>query len=353
MSVPILLVRRPGLQSSIQDLGRPGYGRYGVPLSGAMDARSFRLGNRLLDNPEGAAALELTLVGPELEVLADGVFAYTGADLHLTVEGRSVSPGCTFRGREGNVLRFGATVEGARAYLCLAGGLDVPVVLGSRATAVTARLGGVEGRPILGGDVLSALSSAHALGQLVGRRLRTEFLEEYARDTVLRVVEGPQAQAMKKALESLVATPWQVSASLNRLGVRLQGPALPACVPGFATEGVSLGAVQIPPNGAPILLLADRQTTGGYPKPAVIATVDLPLAGQLRPGDTVRFALITQEQAVELLREQEARMQDQVWESDAGPQLGSLVDLVQTLQGSRVQEMRIKSPQGSFRWKRG
>ncbi len=349
----MLLVRRPGLQTTVQDLGRPGYGRYGVPLSGAMDARSLRLGNKLLDNREDAAALELTLVGPELEALADGIFAYTGTDMHLTIQGRPVPPGRTFGVHEGDVLRFGAAVQGARSYLCVPGGVDVPVVLGSRATAVTARLGGLDGRPLLGGDTLSALSGVPSLHQLRGRRLRSEFLEEYTRDAVLRVVEGPQADAMREALEGLIATSWQVSSSLNRLGVRLQGPALRAYLPNFTTEGVPLGAVQMPPDGAPILLLADRQTTGGYPKPAVVASVDLRVAGQLRPGDSVRFELISQEHAVELLREQEARMQEQVWEKGAEPRLGSLAELVQILEASRIREIRIKTPQGSFRWKRG
>lgn len=348
----MFLVRRPGLQTTIQDLGRPGYGRYGVPMSGAMDTHSFRLGNLLLDNSSDAAGLEATLVGPELEVLAAGVCAYTGADMNLTVRGQKVRPGCTFAVEEGDMLRFGAGAQGARSYLCVSGGLDVPPVLGSRSTAVTARLGGLDGRSLLGGDVLSAFGSPYPRTELVGRRLRVGLTHEYKSEPILRLVEGPQGPEMQGALEMLLSASWRVSSQLNRLGIRLEGPALPTTLETFRTEGVPVGAVQVPADGAPILLLADRQTTGGYPKPAVIAAVDLPLAGQLRPGDTLRFQLVSRADSVRLLHEQEASLARGILSERASTDVVALAQLIQTLQSSRVQEIRVETAGGTFHWKR-
>lgn len=350
-----LLVRRPGVQTSVQDLGRPGYGRYGVPVSGAMDTWSLRLGNLLLGNPPGAAALEMALVGPELEALAPLLCAYTGADLNLLVGGRPVRPGRTFRVREGELLRFGAARAGARAYLCVAGGLLVEPVLGSRSTAVTAGLGGLEGRPLLGSDILQAPVIADgAVAGFAPRRLKRPLTPQLGGPATLRLLEGPQARGMPGALPALMASTWRVSERSDRVGVRLQGPQLPRHEGSFETEGVPLGSVQVPPDGAPILLLADRQTTGGYPKPAVLASVDLPLAGQLHPGDEVRFELVTLEEAVRLLREREALLADPVWEPEgAGTEQTSLGELLGTLERSRVRELHLEGKGLSLRWVRG
>lgn len=352
MSSPAFLVRRPGLQTTVQDLGRPGFGRYGVPLGGAMDSLSLRLGNMLLDNPPGAAALELTLVGPELEALSSILFSYTGADMGLDVGGKRLSPGRVYQAREGEILRFAAARDGARAYLCLPGGLDVPQLLGSRSTAVTALLGGVDGRPLRGGDVVSALGSGGDARTLLRRRLSAPLEAPRELPVTLRLVPGPQAPELPGLLEALVAGVWTVSDRSSRIGLRLEGPALPVGMRAFPTEGVPLGAVQAPPDGAPILLLADRQTTGGYPKPAVLASADLPAAGQLRPHDQVRFELITVERAVRLLREREDELTRAVLERPAGDGTGRVQDLVVTLEKSRVEEVRLESHSGSFHWRR-
>ncbi len=345
-------MRRPGLQTTVQDLGRPGYGRYGVPFSGAMDTWSLRLGNLLLDNQPDAAALEMTLVGPELEALAPLVYAYTGADFNLTVAGRPVRPGRTLQLREGDVLRFGAARAGARAYLCVEGGWDVAPVLGSRATAVTAGLGGIDGRPVLGSDILRALPSRWASDAYTPRKLRRSLLWEYSGTCTLRVVEGPQASGMPDAVEMLLASSWRVSERASRVGVRLDGPTLQSYAGSFETEGVPPGAVQVPPDGTPILLLADRQTTGGYPKPAVLASVDLPLAGQLRPGDEISFELVTVDQAVELLHDREAELETGVYEYERGDGGSSLVELVRALEQSQVEELRLQKGSFSFHWRR-
>lgn len=351
-AVDALLVRRPGMQTTVQDLGRPGYGRYGVPLSGAMDTLSLRLGNLLLDNAPDAAALEMTLVGPELEALAPTICAYVGADMRLSVGGRRVEPGRAFAVAEGEALRFSASRDGARAYLCVQGGLDVPAILGSRSTGVTARLGGVEGRALAAGDVLRALTSASPSASLPGRKLKPCWLHRYSHEWVLRITEGPEFVTCGEAVEDLVASAWKVDERSNRVGVRLRGPSLRAHAPGFETEGVPLGAIQIPPDGVPILLLADRQVTGGYPMPAVLASVDLPRAGQFRPGDMVRFERVAAAKAVELLRDRETRIAQGVYESAPKLPVDSMNELVRTLEASRVEEFRLERGGVSFRWKR-
>lgn len=348
MSRDALLVRRAGLQTTVQDLGRPGYGRFGVPLSGAMDTESLRLGNRLLDNPAHAAGLEMTLVGPELEALGSLDCAYTGADMNLTVNGRRIQPHRAFAVREGDVLRFGAVRIGARAYLCLRGGVDVEPVLGSRSTAVTAHIGGFEGRPLLGGDIIRTIEPASSTTPLV-RVLPHSLLRRYGRETTLRIVEGPQAAEMREALEHLSAADWTVNGRSNRVGVRLDGPRLPVRAQAWRTEGVPLGAVQVPADGAPILLLADRQTTGGYPKPAVIAAVDLPAAGQLRPGDRVAFRMVAIKDAVELLRERESLL------SSARPErrsAGGIESTISALETSNVTELEVQRGSLAFKWTR-
>ncbi len=347
----VLVVRRPGLQTTVQDGGRAGYARYGVPSSGALDTLSLRLGNMLLDNPPAAAALELSLVGPELEALTAVTCAYTGADMGLIVGGHAVPPGRTFRVRDGEVLRFGSARSGARAYLCMEGGIAVPPVLGSSSTAVNAGIGGIAGRPLLGGDVLRARLPASPTPEILGRVLKPQFLFPLGPECKLRIVEGPQAPEMRAALEGLLAAEWRVSRSSNRIGIRLEGPPLEASAPNFETEGVPVGAVQTPPDGAPILLLADRQVTGGYPKPAVIASVDLPLTGQLRPGDVLRFELISVDEAVRLLREREDALAGSVFD-ERRPAEGSLPELLRVLEKSNIEEIHLESPRASFRWRR-
>jgi len=348
MSKDALLVRRAGLQTTVQDLGRLGYGRYGVPLSGAMDTESLRLGNMLLDNPAHTAALEMTLVGPELEALGSLDCAYTGADMNLTVQGRRIQTGRTFGVHEGDVLRFGAARVGARACLCLRGGVDVELVLGSRSTAVTAHLGGLEGRPLLGGDIIRVLEPPASTVPLV-RVLPRSLLRHYGPETKLRLVEGPQGAEMRGALELLLASTWTVSGRSNRVGVRLDGPLLPTRPRAWRTEGVPIGAVQVPADGAPILLLADRQTTGGYPKPAVIAAVDLSAAGQLRPGDRVTFTMVTAEVATELLRDREALLRSA---HPDGGSAGAIATTIAALEASAITELEIRRSALAFKWQR-
>jgi biotin-dependent carboxylase-like uncharacterized protein len=262
----VITVLRSGLLTTVQDRGRPGLARYGVPPSGAVDPRSLDAGNALVGNPPDAAALEATVLGPVLRFGEPTLVAVTGA--------------VTLPPREVEVLELGAFERGARAYVCVRGGIDVEPVLGSRSTDLLTGLGPP---PLADGDVLR-----------VGREPATPPLDAepplVPDEAVLRVVPGPRHDWFA-SLEPLFRGPWRVSASSNRVGVRLQGPPLERRVQGeLLSEGVVTGSIQVPPSG-PILLLADHPTTGGYPVAAVVVHDDLWIAGQLAPGASVRFAV--------------------------------------------------------------
>lgn len=299
MSTSILQAIEPGLLTTVQDLGRPDAVHLGVPVGGACDRRSLAVANSLLDNDVGAAALEITLAGPVLNVLVDCTLAVAGADFGARIEpsGRGFPPGSSRRVVAGDKVAFGTARDGSgiRAYLALPGGVDVPVVLGSRATCLPGEFGGLEGRPLRAGDVLAA-----AAGRVDAARERLAPGPMPARRR-LRVLAGPHAGP---ALDALVGGRWVVSARSDRQGVRLEGGApLDSGDRGeMLSHGVTWGAVQVPPDGLPICLLADHGTVGGYPVVAVVASIDLPALGQLGPGDTVEFEAIELAAAQRLAR---------------------------------------------------
>jgi KipI family sensor histidine kinase inhibitor len=310
--VPWVRVERPGWLTTVQDLGRPGYARYGVSASGAADADALRVGNALLGNPAEAAALEVTLGDLRLRALRPCAIALTGADCAARVGMRPLRPWMAASLEAGDVLELGMARGGARAYVCVAGGVAVPPALGSRATDTRAGLGGLEGRPLRAGDVLVRGSGGVPPQSLVGRGAPLDAGRRPAADGMcrLRVLPGPHADLAPDALERLVDASYVVDPNSDRVGVRLrwvdaEGGSRP---PGgeTITEGVPRGAVQVPPGGDPIILLADHQTTGGYRIPAVVIGADLWRVAQLRPGDPVRLALVTREEALAALREREA-----------------------------------------------
>ena len=298
-----ITVLRPGLLTTIQDAGRWGYQHLGVPVSGPLDPLSHRLANALLGNLPDAATLEATIIGPELRFERDATIAITGADLQPTLEGTPLAMGNVVECAPGSVLRFGNRRAGARAYVAVDGGIGVPPVLGSRATHVMSGLGGVAGRALRAGD-------------RVPLRDRQRFSGSTARDrriheggsVRLRVMAGPQSEyADPSALEVLQQTRFTVSPQSDRMGYRLTGSALPMRKESgeMISDAAVVGALQVPPSGQPILLMADRQTTGGYPQIAVVITADLPLAAQLVPGDSIQFELCSRVDAIAALTEQE------------------------------------------------
>jgi antagonist of KipI len=273
----------------VQDLGRFGWAQLGVSASGAADALALRAANLLVGNAENAAAIEMTLVGGAFEFEADGVVALTGADF-----GADIPLWTAVEIRAGHVLRCGATRSGARCYLAVRGGIDVPTTLGSASAHILTGLGG---RALRAGDVLP-------IGARAVRRPRPPACNPpaYSRDAVLRVTAGPQAEWFS---DDLFLHTFAVAEESNRMGLRLRGPAIPSPAGHMLTEGAPLGAVQIPPDGQPIVLFVEHQTTGGYPKPANVVSADLWRLGQSRPRDQVRFELVDLDRALDLLRLQE------------------------------------------------
>lgn len=300
-------VLRPGLLTTVQDSGRWGYQASGVPVAGPMDAVAYRLANATVANASEAAALEITIVGPELRFERQTMLAIAGADLDATLDGAAVPLREPVRCHEGSVLRFGGRRTGARAYLAFAGGVDVAPVLGSRATHVRSGLGGLDGRALRSGDRLP-------LGLMADppRRLMKDSAPSApAGGARLRILPGPQADLFPAdALERLQRTRFTISPQSDRMGYRLLGhmPTSNVLTAEMISDVTFPGAVQVPPSGGPVLLLADRQTTGGYPQIAIVITADLPAAAQLVPGDWLEFQMCTRSEAVAALIAQEARL---------------------------------------------
>ena len=301
---PILHVESPGLLTTVQDEGRWGHQRDGMVVAGAMDPFAFAVANLLVGNPRGAALLEITLLGPALRALAAIRLAVCGGDLSPSIDGLPVPLWKTFTLHEGQTLTFGRRRSGARAYLAVAGGLAVPAVLGSRATFLRAKIGGFEGRPLRAGDVLEGWPQPLSPGE---RGLRPADIPTYALPPVLRVLPGPHSSAVTDAgRDTFFSSTYTVSPQSDRQGYRLTGPAVArADAADLLSEAMPWGGIQVPPDGLPILLMADRQTTGGYPLIGVVLSADLPRAGQLAPGDGIRFEAVTLAEAHELAVEQE------------------------------------------------
>ncbi len=303
-----IAVLDPGLFTTVQDLGRPGHARLGVSAAGAADSIALRIANRLAGNPEGAPALEMTLRGGRFRFGAEAFIAVAGADLDAAIDGRPMKSWSAAPVPAGATLACGMARQGARAVLAVRGGLIVPPVLGSASTHVPSGLGGLEGRALRRGDLLAVGDPVPGPAP-VARRLRPEVRAPLAAaaPAVLRVTSGAHAaQFGEPARDLLLGAEFTVSASSDRMGVRLEGPEIPPPLAGrMLTEGMPLGAVQIPPGGQPVILFVDPQTTGGYPVIACVASVDLPLVGQLRPGVRVRFTMISLAEARGLLHRQE------------------------------------------------
>jgi antagonist of KipI len=285
-----VIVHRAGMLTTVQDLGRSGHRAAGVPLAGAMDPFALRVANLLVGNLENAPALEFTLRGPELEFSADTIVALGGGGFAALPSWQPIEVAA------GTRLKFENAMTGCRGYLAIAGGFEVPRVLGSASTYARAVLGGHEGRALRDGDVLHAPAlSRHVLGRW---RIDERILPAYAASPVVRVVRGAQTGEFGS---EFFATVFSISPKSDRMGVRLAGPALArAGTAELVSMTVVPGTIQVPPDGQPIVLMADAQTIGGYPQIAHVVGVDLPLVAQLRPGDTVRFRDITLAEAHEL-----------------------------------------------------
>ena len=296
--------------TTVQDLGRPGYQGLGVPVSGPMDAYSHRLANQVLGNDPMAAALEITLLGPELVAEGEVTCAVAGAEIDVTVDGTAVPRHQPFRVPSGSRLRCGGRGRGARLTLAVRGGFDLPLTLGSRATHIVSRMGPFGGRPLRAGDVLPVGPQGSGdVPERTGSLAPLALPEGGAR---LRVVPAAHRERFTDdAWDLLVHARFTVSPQSNRMGYRLEGPALSHVgAADILSEAMPAGAIQVPASGQPILLMAERQTTGGYATIANVITADLPIAGQLAPGDWIGFAPITHAEAVAALRDRERALRE-------------------------------------------
>jgi biotin-dependent carboxylase-like uncharacterized protein len=311
-----LRIVKPGLLTTVQDLGRWGHQLDGVPVAGPMDPFSHRLANHLVGNQPEAATLEITLIGPEMIADVPVTLAVCGADFDLTCDGTAVPMGATFRVRAGQAVRFGRRHRGARAYIGVGGGgVLTPTILGSRATHLVSAMGGVSGRALAAGDVLPVGDArerppvrARGLTLPTGGRAR------------LRVLPGSQERWFgEDAWHALTSVSFRISPRSNRMGYRLQGPPLPRLTAEEPiSEPLAMGAIQVPAAGEPILLMADRQTAGGYPKIGYVITADLCLAGQLAPGEFIEFDRCTERDAVAALIARERELMAQMASARTG-----------------------------------
>lgn len=304
---PVLRVLSGGVLTTVQDLGRTQVQRYGVPVGGAMDRFALAIANRLVGNPPAAAALEITSGGALFEAVQPTMIALTGAALGATLDGAPLWPWTATPVLRGAQIALPGRREGwgARACLALAGGVAVPPLLGSRSTYLPSGFGGMEGRPLQRDDLIAAGPPAPDYTDQAGSYWPASMRPPYGPNPVLRFLPGPHLDCFPPdGLADLAAAPFRLSSDANRMGYRLEGAVLRYARPcSLPSLGALPGAVQVPPDGRPILLMADAQTVGGYPIIGVVIETDLPLAAQLLPGDTLRFAPVTREAALHARRQ--------------------------------------------------
>ncbi|MBN2033835.1 MAG: biotin-dependent carboxyltransferase [Deltaproteobacteria bacterium] len=289
--VATMEVMDPGPLCTVQDLGRYGFGRYGVPPSGALDSFALRAANILVGNRECEAGLEITLMGLKIKALTGVVVAIGGGDLQPAINGKSIETWRSYGMRKGDFLHFKSPKNGCRAYLAVGGGILVQSVLGSRSTNLSSRFGGYEGTPLKKKDVLSS-DSPETHVKFDGSALPPEWRPLYGKDWVLRVLWGPQDMDFpEKSREAFLDSPFKVSPQSDRTGIRLSGHLIhrrPSLGESIISEGVAPGTIQVPGDGQPIIILSET-ITGGYRKIATVIGADLPFLGQIKPGDQVRF----------------------------------------------------------------
>ena len=311
MSIPShprasILAVSPGFLTTVQDLGRDHCAHWGIPPSGAADPISLRLGNLLVGNPPDAAALEMTLVGGSFRFERQFIIALAGSDLGATLDNEEVPAWQSVRVKPGQTLRCGSTKSGARCYLCVAGGIVVQPVLSSASTYLLVALGGLGGRSLKAGDVLQC-GAQRAGPSMKPRAVNKKVLDALFGKGPIRVTAGPQGDLFSADSQLRFSTStYTVKEESDRMGLRLKGPALKRVVDGDTiTEGISLGAIQVPPDGEPIILFVEHPTTGGYPKIANVISAGLHRVGQLRPRDQINFEFVKHEKAISLLKELE------------------------------------------------
>ncbi len=296
-------INSAGLLSSIQDCGRFGYQRYGVSTSGAMDSYSLKMANLLVGNDPNSAVIEATLTGPEINFLSDCLIAICGADMTPQINGNLVPNNETIEVKNGDTLSFLGLKNGCRSYIAFAGGIAVPTVMGSKSTYFRAKIGGLDGRPLKQGDIIHLEESS---GKKIIKKIPINLITEFKNNISLRVIPGPEIKKFdSSAIHTFLTSEYTVTVQSDRMGLRLSGqPVLSRLFShDIISSGISQGTIQLPGNGQPIILMADRQTTGGYARIANVIGSDLHLVAQLKPGDKIHFEEISIEKAqIELIK---------------------------------------------------
>ena len=290
--------------TTVQDLGRYGYQSQGFSVAGVMDVRSFKIANLLLDNPENEAVLEITLIGPTLEFTSATIIAITGGDFQPTINGEPAPMYTALYMNKGDVLKFGSARTGSRGYIAFSSYLDIPVVMGSRCTNLKSGLGGFKGRKLEADDYIGFRIKRRYLPFFLSRKLDMDEFDQT--EATLRVVMGPQdGMFSKQGIQTFLGSEYTVTNEFDRMGCRLEGPFIaPKETSDIISDGIAFGAIQVPSHGKPIILLADRQTTGGYGKIATVASVDIPKLVQRKTDDKIHFKAITVQEAQALYVEE-------------------------------------------------
>lgn len=311
-----ILVQEPGLFTTVQDEGRYGYQQFGVTPSGPMDARSLHIANILAGNPMGEGALELTFQGPVLQFEEDNIIAVTDAEMHPTVNGAAIPMYQAVLVHKGDVLRFQFASNGSRSYVAFAGGLDIPLVMGSKSTLVSKGLGGLDGRKLKKGDRIGFTAPKTELPHMEDRRVSQPVYPD--KEVALRVVRGPQDDCFsEEEIRRFFWHGFKITNEFDRMGCRLEReePVKHLNDGNIISDGIACGSIQVPTNGQPIIMLSDRQTVGGYTKIGTVISVDLPKLAQAKPGMRVRFVEVSLDLAQELyIREAEEMEQaEKLW----------------------------------------
>ena len=289
-----------GFLTTIQDMGRTGYQESGMSVSGVMDQRSAALANILVGNDENEGVMEVTLMGPMAEFTADNIIAVTGANLGAKLNGKELPMYQAVQVHKGDSLSFAGMFSGSRAYVAFAGGMDIPVIMGSKSTNLKSRVGGYEGRKLGAGDEIAFTAPKTTLPNMHLRKIKPDDFT--ATEQVLRVVMGPQDDYFtEKGLDTFLSATYAFTNESDRMGCRCEGEVIEHKNGGdIITDGIAFGAIQVPSHGQPIIMMADHQTTGGYTKIASVISVDLPKVAQSRPGYKVKFHKVSIEEAQEL-----------------------------------------------------
>jgi biotin-dependent carboxylase-like uncharacterized protein len=318
----IFEIIKPGIFSTVQDLGRKGFLASGIPPSGAMDRFALKMGNLLVKNSPGEAGIEMTAMGLTMRMIEDRVITFTGGVFPIRKNGKDVSSWQTLEARKDDVITVGKAVKGWRGYLCVAGGIDVPAVLGSKSTYAMGALGGFRGRPLKSGDTIQAGPSRESAESLIGRKVKREAIPDPEDAKILRVVMGPQDDYVaEESIETFLTRLYRVSNKANRVGYRFEGPKFRfreikkakdagSDPSNIVDDGNAIGAIQIPGGVEPICLAVDGVSMGGYVKIACLIAADMDRMAQLRIGDPMRFQKVTVDEARHILRQKEDQISE-------------------------------------------